>query len=250
MSTGHLTPETIGAITDGELFPDDEALAQAHLKQCQPCALRVVEEQRLKAATSRAAKRFPLPAATLARLQAQVKQKPGVPARKFPSRPMTWGAIAAAILVALSLGGVREFHRSEDLTAELLDQHLAVLSDTASPQVLSSDRHTVKPWFQGKLPFSFNLPEPGALPPDTTLLGADLTYLDGKPAAMLLFTIHRHRVSVFVSQQDSFPAPPPRKVQAGFQIARADGAGLEFAGVSDVNRSDLEALMDLLVRVQ
>ena len=68
----------------------------------------------------------------------------------------------------------RQMRQADSLSAELLDQHLATLSSGAAPEVISTDRHTVKPWFQGKLPFSFNLPD--KLPADTTLKGGDLTY--------------------------------------------------------------------------
>jgi hypothetical protein len=65
------------------------------------------------------------------------------------------------------LAGV-QLRRSDTLTAELLDQHLATLSNSAVPQVVSSDKHTVKPRFQGRLPFSFNLPDATNFPPDHT----------------------------------------------------------------------------------
>ena len=109
------------------------------------------------------------------------------------------------MLLAVSLIGWRQLHETNTLAAELLDQHLATLSSAATPQVISTDRHTVKPWFQGRLPFSFNLPDAQALPPDTTLKGADLTYLKGQPAALLLFTIHKHEVSVFLTQRSGGP---------------------------------------------
>jgi len=100
-----------------------------------------------------------------------------------------WPGIAACFAVMLGLFVWQSRHTNADLTAELLDQHLATLSVSSAPQVVSSDRHTVKPWFQGKLPFSFNLPEPVDLPPDTVLQRADLAYLSGHPAALLLFTL-------------------------------------------------------------
>ena len=65
------------------------------------------------------------------------------------------------------------------LVTEVFDQHIAMLAGNLPPQVVSTDRHTVKPWFQGKIPFSFNLPE--NLPGDTTLDGANLTYLTTSP---------------------------------------------------------------------
>jgi anti-sigma factor RsiW len=79
-------------------------------------------------------------------------------------RPAAWAALVAVILLAISPLGRRQLHQTNTLAAELLDQHLATLSSAATPQVISTDRHTVKPWFQGRLPFSFNLADATALP--------------------------------------------------------------------------------------
>jgi anti-sigma factor RsiW len=90
------------------------------------------------------------------------------------------------------------------LVTEVFDQHVATLARNVPPQVVSNDRHTVKPWFQGKIPFSFNLPQ--GLPNDTTLDGANLTYLRNQPVAQLLYSISKHRVSVFVRQKSEHPS--------------------------------------------
>jgi anti-sigma factor RsiW len=155
------------------------------------------------------------------------------------------------MLLAVSLIGWRQLHETNTLAAELLDQHLATLSSAATPQVISTDRHTVKPWFQGRLPFSFNLPDAPALPPDTTLKGADLAYLNGQPAALLLFTIHKHQVSVFLTQRSGGPnlvALPG--VRSGFTIHSAATHDLQIVAVSDVNPADLDALVATLLRAQ
>lgn len=250
MSLEHLSLEAIGAFIDGELAPTEDSAAREHLNQCHACALQVVESQRLKSATSRAAFRSSPPAATMARLEAMAGRHTEKGGRVLPWRSLSWAAVAAGLLLALAFAGMRQYRISDNLSAELLDQHFSVLSDTSSPQVISSDRHTVKPWFQGKLPFSFNIPEPGEMPADTSLVGADLTYLEGKPTAMLLFTIHKHRASIFVAQADAFPSPFLPGARSGFQIIRKNAAGLEFVGVSDVNRSELEALMTVLSKAQ
>jgi anti-sigma factor RsiW len=117
--------------------------------------------------------------------------------------------------------------------------------------VISTDRHTVKPWFQGRLPFSFNLPDSAALPPDTTLKGADLTYINGQPAALLLFMIHKHEVSIFLAQRTGGPiltALP--STRSGFAIHSATTHDLSIIAVSDVNPSDLNLLVAALVRAQ
>jgi anti-sigma factor RsiW len=166
-------------------------------------------------------------------------------------RRLTWIGLAAAILLAVSLVGWQQIHQTNSLSAELLDQHLSTLSSGAAPQVISTDRHTVKPWFQGRLPFSFNLPDAQALPPDTTLKGANLTYLKGQPAALLLFTIHKHQVSVFVTQRSGGPnlATLPAG-RSGFSIDTASTRDLQIVAVSDVNPADLDALVAVLAKAQ
>jgi hypothetical protein len=108
--------------------------------------------------------------------------------------------------------------------------------------VLSSDRHTVKPWFQGKLPFSFNLPE--GLPSDTTLDGPNLTYLHNRPVAQLLYSIGRHRVSVFVQQSNGGAIPTGLSAEhAGFHVASFSTDDLDVVAVSDVDPARLSNLL-------
>jgi anti-sigma factor RsiW len=250
MSTGHLTPETIGGIIDGELTPAEGSAAQAHLQGCNACALQVISAQQLKLATRQAAQRFTPSPEMLARLEAGASQRPAKSAKHISFSTVAWGSLAALLLIGIFLAGTWQLRRSTALSAEILDQHLAVLSGASSPQVLSSDKHTVKPWFQGKLPFSFNLPEQNALPADSALLGADFTYVEARPAALLLFTIHKHHVSVFVTQASPLQNLFLSDSRSGFQIAHAHPAGLDLVGVSDVNQSELDALMEALVKAQ
>ena len=265
----HLNPDKLNAFIDRELPPTEQQGIEQHLTTCHACTLRVLSATQLKAATARAGHRYAPPPEALARLtaqlhsqQAQTKQQAQQPpqmkttARTYSIRPAAWAALAAAILLTVSLLGWHQLHQTNTLAAErfaaeLLDQHLATLSTAATPQVISTDRHTVKPWFQGRLPFSFNLPDATALPPDTTLKGADLTYLNGQPAALLLFTIHKHEVSVFLTQRSTSPTlvtlPSTR---AGFTLHTATTHDLRIVAVSDVNPADLDNLMAALVQAQ
>ena len=243
--------DTINAYVDGQLPADEERDAQQHLVACHSCALRVLSTTQLKAATARAGDCFAPTSEVVARLTARLRAEPGPVARIHSFRPVAWGSLAAAVMLAVSLMGWNQFRHSNTLAAELLDQHLAVLSVDAAPQVISSDRHTVKPWFQGRLPFSFNLPESEALPPDTTLKGADLAYFDGQPAALLIFTIHKHQVTVLLSQQPSELALSEiPKARAGFTIHSTTTSHLHIIAVSDVNPAELDLLIAALARVQ
>jgi anti-sigma factor RsiW len=266
-TTGHLQPEQLNAFVDGELPAAEAESLQQHLNACHACTLRVLSATHLKAATTRAGQLFGHSGEAqaheaLARLAAQLRPQEPNPAALNPSARITpiprasaaftaaWSAIAAAILIAVSFFTWHQFRQANNLAAELLDQHLAMLSGGAAPQVVSTDRHTVKPWFQGRLPFSFNLPDPDALPPDTTLRGADLVYVEGRPAALLIFTIHKHDVSVFVTQSSGDFRIAPRTTRSGFAIHSATTAELRLSAVSDVNPADLDELLNSLVRVQ
>jgi anti-sigma factor RsiW len=256
----HLDPDKLSAFIDGELPPTEQQGIEQHLTTCHVCTLRVLSATQFKAATGRAGQRFAPPPEALARLTAHLhsqqtrttpQPQPRTPARIYSIRPAIWSALAAAILLTISFLGWRQFHRTNTLAAELLDQHLATLSSGATPQVISTDRHTVKPWFQGRLPFSFNLPDATSLPSDTTLKGADLTYLNNQPAALLLFTIHKHEVSIFITQRSTGPtltALPAAR--AGFTLHTATTADLQIIAVSDVNPTDLDNLIVTLVQAQ
>jgi len=247
----HPGPDTINAYVDLELPADEKRDTQQHLGNCHFCAVRVLSAIELKAATAQAGRCFTPAPEVMARLTARLHAEPRPVARIYSFRPAAWGSLAAAVLLAVSLVGWNQVRHSNTLAAELLDQHLAVLSADAAPQVISSDRHTVKPWFQGRLPFSFNLPESDALPPDTTLKGADLTYFDGQPAALLIFTIHKHQVTVLLTRQENglVLAEIP-KARAGFTIHSATANHLQIIAVSDVNPAELDLLIAALARVQ
>jgi len=261
MMSEHLQPGQIDAFADHELSPDQARAVQQHIGACHSCSLRVLSTIELKQATVEAGRHLEPSPAMLSRLASQLQQntisKPRTDARpqpkrvlQFPRANVLWPALAAALLlvaVCLATWNVRRTHNA--LSAEVLDQHLATLSTAATPQVLSTDRHTVKPWFEGKLPFSFNLPEASALPPNTILKGADLTYLGGHSAALLLFTVGKHQVSVFVSDQSS-PGTALSAARSGFSIRSTTAGELRLIAVGDVDPPQLDRLLALLASAQ
>jgi anti-sigma factor RsiW len=250
VSADHLTLETVSSFVDSELNADQHSRAQAHLQGCHRCSLQILAAQQLKGAVRQRALRYTPSPEAFERLSSIARQKPRNRLRTVPLRTAAWSSLAATLLVAVSFAGWQQSSRQNSLAANLLDKHLASLSDAATPQVISTDRHTVKPWFQGKLPFSFNLPEAGALPPETVLEGADFTYVQGKPAAQLLFLIRKHHASVFVTQ-DGMATPPGMPIaRSGFNVSFARTSGLNLAAVSDVNRPDLDALVAALAKAQ
>jgi anti-sigma factor RsiW len=254
----------LSALADGELTRDQMAEAQAHLADCPACTAAALNESLLKAATKRAGLCY-APTGALEERMASLVRRQSAPNRgavggATASRTSLSLAAAAVMLLAVSVAGTAlwsKYHpeaaiataNRAALETELLDQHIATLAANSEPQVISSDRHTVKPWFQGKLPFSFNLPE--NLPADTKLEGADLTYIHGQPAALLLYSIGKHRVSVFVTQRtdlkEVFGAPHDH---AGFHVAGFNTRDLDAIAVSDGDPRRLSGLVGLIFQVQ
>jgi len=253
--TAHLKPEEVSAYIDGELSSDASEGCLRHLRVCHPCSLRVLTETQVKAATAREGARFAPSAETLARLSATLhgessESRRSVIVRRPSFVQAAWYAVAASIVLLGVMGAWMQVRRSNAMEAEIVDQHLAMLSGGAAPEVESTDRHTVKPWFQGRLPFSFNLPEAGALPPDTTLRGADLAYVNGQPAAQLIFNIGRHEASVFLTQRAGRVLILAAATRSGFNLRTATAAELRMTAVSDVSPAQLDALVTALEKAQ
>ncbi|HEX4005068.1 MAG TPA: zf-HC2 domain-containing protein [Acidobacteriaceae bacterium] len=263
--TAHLTPDLLSALADGELSAQQLAQANDHLAACPACTAQALEQSLLKSGVARAGKRYVLPPD----LQQRLMRLTAAPApRLAESGPalrasaslrfgLTGWAAAAVLLLAFGGTAIVEHNRhdaqvaavrEDALATEVFDQHVATLAASLPPQVVSTDRHTVKPWFQGKLPFSFNLPD--ALPDGTTLDGANLSYLRNQPVAQLLYSIGRHRVSVFVRQRTAPTAPDFNAEDAGFHVIVASSRDLEIAVVSDVDPARLSAFVTTFRQAQ
>jgi anti-sigma factor RsiW len=281
--TGHLTPAQLSALADGELAAEELREVKQHIDTCLPCATGAIDELQLKAAVAQAGRRSEPSAEFRNRMSALIAQEnraqeshaqkmqpreTSESAMRGPSTAQTasrkWPAYvgwASAAVVLLAIGGLAgSLYQARNsaaagravLVAEACDLHIATLAANQPPQVISSDRHTVKPWFQGKLPFSFNLPDP--LPDSATLDGANLVYLGNRPVAQLLFSIGRHRVSVFVEQRSRADVPGAsgswNSAHEGFNVVGFSTAELEMIAISDVDPSRLSDLADSLEAAQ
>jgi anti-sigma factor RsiW len=263
--TDHLSPVVLNALVDGELSPDQWKTANQHLVECPSCTSTALHQSLLKSATAKAGQRYTPPQSLQEQLRRQIQREtstwetPSGRDAALTHRPNAhygWAAACALLLLCASIF-IRLFIQQHSmpspeyasLAAEVSDQHIATLAANAPPQVISSDRHTVKPWFQGKLPFSFNLPE--NLPAGTTLDGANLTYLGNEPTAQLLYSIGKHHVSVFVRKKTSaFPSQKSSVERAGFHVASFSTEYLEWVAISDVDPTHLSDLAGILEQAQ
>jgi anti-sigma factor RsiW len=256
----HLSEAMLNSLADGEVSAEQMAGVLEHLAGCAACTKAALAQMMLKSAAARAGRRYALAEGVQARMVQTAARGSGVnKGAKSGGRSFGragWMAVAAVLLAMVSVGlleqglGRREDARGEEaaLVTEVMDEHVAALAANGPPEVVSSDRHTVKPWFQGKIPFSFNLPE--GLAADVTLDGANLTYLHHRPVAQLLYTIGKHRVSVFVQERDGATAKELKVEQAGFHVLGFETAELRVVGVSDVEEARLAGLMGAIQAAQ
>jgi len=239
--------EWIGKIDlylDGELAAVEANAVGIHLRGCTACAAQTLERVQMKRAMHFAGKRYdPSP-----HLRNKIAKSIGA-----KSRPaFGWwklGTVAAIILLVAS--GVlysyfgRENARQQRVYSELADLHVTTLASSAPVDVVSSDRHTVKPWFQGKVPFTFNLPELQVS--EFHLLGGRVTYLEQTPGAHLIYQVRKHEVSVFIfPERSGVSLPAGRKNELTFNVETWTQNGLRYFVVGDASPDDIQALSKLL----
>src|SRR5579864_840046 len=236
----------LDAYLDGELPAAEASALSAHLRDCSDCPRDALERVLLKRSVAVAGKRYTASPELRAKISKMVAQK--------PRRRMSWYWIVAVpavfvviLSVALDLYVGRETARRRQVYSELADLHVAALASATPVDVLSTDRHTVKPWFEGKIPFSFNLPELQGS--EFTLLGGRVTYLEQTPGAHLIYQVRKHEISVFIFQdrEGELARLGSGPVHAlSFNLQSWTQNGLRYFIVGDVSAEDIQALSKVL----
>jgi len=249
----------LDAYVDSELPSDELATLESHLRTCSSCAADALGRLQMKRMTHAAGRRFaPAPEFRLRieqSIKAQTKARSWfgwLPLGLAPQgeRRLAGALLAAAVAVVLMVGSadlwLRHSQREQALN-ELADLHVTTLASVNPVDVISTDRHTVKPWFAGKLPFTFNLPELQNSP--FTLIGGRVAYFEHNPGAQLLFEVRKHRLSVFVFQDKAgipLQAGAMKSRELAFNIETWTDAGLRYVVISDAAQSDVRELSKLL----
>ncbi|MBZ5591790.1 MAG: anti-sigma factor [Acidobacteriia bacterium] len=238
--------ELLHGYADGELDLVRNLEMERHFRECPACASDYERLRRMREAMSGSVPYFQPPAGLERRLRSRLRA--AAPAKR--SIHWQWAAIAAALV--LTVAGVwrvalmsRHPDSVEILAAEAVSSHVRSLMAAHLTDVPSSDRHTVKPWFSGKLDFS---PTVGDFPSQGfTLAGGRLDYLDGRPVAALVYQRRQHVINLFV-----WPAPGRLNSETsttdrqGYHVLHWTKAHMNYWAVSDLNGRELTEFAELV----
>jgi anti-sigma factor RsiW len=230
----------LGASLDGEIDAATAMHIESHLLQCSECAARYRKLDMLReeiAASdldwSAGADLRPLRAAILRRNR---------PERSWWI-PSMGAAAAAALAIALFVPGVLP-RRGVGLERQIVDNHVRSLMADHLVDVPSSDRHTVKPWFQGKLTFAPVTPDLSA--DGFVLAGGRLDVIAGRPSAAIIYRRNQHVINLWETPAANGEHKPTVTELDGYHVVQWRKDGLDYWAVSDLNTGELRQFADLI----
>lgn len=241
---------TVHAYFDGELDAVRSEDFAEHLEICAECKAELKEISALHKRLQESELFEQASPQLVDRIRKQIAQETNErPARTFSLRRAffipAFGALAAAAVVLIVFFVFQSHNHSTQITAELIDAHVRSLQPGHLTDVLSTDQHTVKPWFDGKLDF---------IPPVSDfsqqgfpLVGGRLDIIDGQNVAALVYSRRKHFINVFVwpyREKESNLASSGS--HQGYYWLRWQSGDMEFCLVSDASATDLSELKDLI----
>jgi anti-sigma factor RsiW len=234
---------------DNELDPVRNLEIDEHLHGCAHCSQSYSERQLFRQSFKTESLYFKAPTDLQKRIERSLREAAGA---ETPSRwfALSWikiaAPMAAAALVVLTLVPfIRGPLSDELLTQDVVASHIRSLMVNHLADVPSTDEHTVKPWFNGKIDFS--PPVSDLAKEGFPLVGGRLDYLNDRPVAALVYQRDKHVINVFVwPSNQSAQISAPIKTQQGYHVIRWANAGMNFWVVSDLEASQLATFADLL----
>ncbi len=248
--------EYLSAFLDDELDPVRSREIEEHVASCADCAAALGEMKQLGGRLRTEAPYYRASDSLRARVSRTAWQgasrgrDAGASPRRAGVLPRAWVGAAAAVLVVL--GATWIFTSLErqaivgSMEREVVSSHIRSLMAAHLTDVASTDQHTVKPWFNGRLDFSPTVSDLSAS--GYPLLGGRLDYLGGRPVAALVYQRRKHWINVFTwPLEGARDSRASVKTQQGYHMIHATRAGMAYWIVSDLDPKELSEFAGLLL---
>jgi anti-sigma factor RsiW len=246
-----------GAYLDGEADPLARAELEGHLAGCAACRQAIEAARGFSAALRAEAEYYEAPEGLAARLAAAAAAaEPGTALPRMRSRRVWLRSPALAMAASLALvavlsGGIGYFSAGtapqDGVLEQVVDSHVRSLLAQHLTDVASSDQHTVKPWFNGRIDGAPPVRDLAA--EGFPLIGGRLDYLDGRPVAALVYRHGQHPINLFVWPRREGSAQPALATERrGYNIRHWSAGDLDYWLVSDLEMAELAQLEELLRR--
>jgi anti-sigma factor RsiW len=239
------TEVLLHALLDNELDAGHAREVEAHVAACRRCAAQLRDFRALRAKMAGADLCFSAPASLRARLEprraADVVPMPA-PSRRTLLKGFAFGSMASAAIAATVVLAVIRSDQEDRVLGEVVSAHLRSLQADHLTDVQTSDQHTVKPWFNGRLDVAPPVPELTAQ--GFTLIGGRLDYVDGRGVAAIVYRRRNHVINLFVAQGGTAERRARTHGVQGFNVKSWTDHGLSFWAVSDINAEELQEFAD------
>jgi anti-sigma factor RsiW len=231
---------------DGELDLVKSLEVETHVQDCPACAAAYRELRELRTAFTSSSLYFKAPGKLQHRVRSAIRDEAPSSRGAWLSGwwlPLRWAGMAASLaLVVLVTWNIapRISSRSADetLVREIVDSHVRSMMLNHLTDVPSSDHHTVKPWFNGKVDFS--PPVVDLTAQGFPLTGGRLDYLEGKSVAALVYQRRQHRINLFIwPSPETANANESKRSEKGYHLVHWAKSGMTYWAVSDLNPQDL-----------
>jgi anti-sigma factor RsiW len=240
--------ELLHAYVDGELDSANARETERHLRSCADCRGTEKAVRELRCALTSEAAAYRATAHLRRKIRAALRRETKS-SRQLLSSWLTFasGAAFAAILLGFVFFQTTRAGRTSAVVDQVVANHVRSLLAAQLVDVVSSNQHTVKPWFDGKIDFA---PEVRDLSTDGfPLIGGRLDYLDGKTVAALVYQRNKHPINLFIMPAlTSRETSPSMVARRGYNILAWTNKGMQYWAVSDLNQTELRQFTGLFER--
>jgi anti-sigma factor RsiW len=233
---------------DNEVDMAGSASIDLHLDECRACAAQYAALQNLHEEIAAADLSYAPGIALERKLATQFLEE-----KKSPSHFWSWNWLNASVMAAAAIAAIalivalpmlRTGSGTDAIAAEILDNHLRALEPMHQVDVPSSDQHTVKPWFQGKI--NFSPPVPDLTTDGFILVGGRLEVIHQQPAAAIVYRRRQHVIDLYVSPSAGADSNTELRELGGYHLLHWLQNNMSYWAVSDVDTTDLRTFADLI----